>query len=136
MANLKFADTHNMVAFLSKPEESGDVENGVPGAKKPWERALSIEQRSTMFEMYLNIPNISTASQEAKKRAGTELMQENAKKQKVDDDKETTELKQCMEIIPDEEEVTLDAYTSWKIEKTGYKLYSIDIEQDEDHWKA
>ncbi|GJW40488.1 hypothetical protein Tco_0066333 [Tanacetum coccineum] len=31
------------------------------------------------------------------------------KKQKVDDDKETTELKQCMEIIPDEEEVTIDA---------------------------
>ncbi|GJT14352.1 hypothetical protein Tco_0861394 [Tanacetum coccineum] len=33
------------------------------------------------------------------KRAGTELIQENAKKQKVEDDKETTELKQCLEII-------------------------------------
>ncbi|GJV89353.1 retrovirus-related pol polyprotein from transposon TNT 1-94 [Tanacetum coccineum] len=43
------------------------------------------------------------------KRAGTELIQENAKKQKVEDDKETTELKQCLEIIPDEEEVTIDA---------------------------
>ncbi|GJR54830.1 hypothetical protein Tco_1405351 [Tanacetum coccineum] len=29
--------------------------------------------------------------------------------QKVEDDKETTELKQCLEIIPDEEEVTIDA---------------------------
>ncbi|GJW25413.1 hypothetical protein Tco_0039224 [Tanacetum coccineum] len=38
------------------------------------------------------------------KRAGEELIQESSKKQKVDDDKETTELKQCMEIIPDEEE--------------------------------
>ncbi|GJZ47805.1 uncharacterized mitochondrial protein-like protein [Tanacetum coccineum] len=38
------------------------------------------------------------------KRAGTELIQENAKKQKVEDDKETAELKQCLEIIPDEEE--------------------------------
>ncbi|GJU87425.1 hypothetical protein Tco_1294971 [Tanacetum coccineum] len=33
----------------------------------------------------------------------------NAKKQKVEDDKETTELKQCLEIISDEEEVTIDA---------------------------
>ncbi|GJY84596.1 DNA-directed DNA polymerase [Tanacetum coccineum] len=43
------------------------------------------------------------------KRAGTELMQENTKKQKVEDDKETTELKQLMKIIPDEEEVAIDA---------------------------
>ncbi|GJS03493.1 hypothetical protein Tco_0320001 [Tanacetum coccineum] len=42
------------------------------------------------------------------KRAGEELMQENAMKQKVEDDKETSELKQCLEIILDEEEVTID----------------------------
>ncbi|GJR49070.1 hypothetical protein Tco_1317173 [Tanacetum coccineum] len=42
------------------------------------------------------------------KRAGTELIQENAKKQKVEDDKETAVLKQCLEIIPYEEEVTSD----------------------------
>ncbi|GKF39906.1 hypothetical protein Tco_0119967, partial [Tanacetum coccineum] len=42
------------------------------------------------------------------KRAGKELIQESSKKQKVDDDKETADLKQCMEIIPDEEEVTID----------------------------
>ncbi|GKA81738.1 hypothetical protein Tco_0788430, partial [Tanacetum coccineum] len=42
------------------------------------------------------------------KRAGEELIQEGSKKQKVDDDKETTKLKQCMEIIPNEEEVTID----------------------------
>ncbi|GJT63153.1 hypothetical protein Tco_1180303 [Tanacetum coccineum] len=54
------------------------------------------------------------------------------KKQKVDDDKETTELKQCMEIIPDEEEVTIDAIpfdvtsqriVDWKIHKEGKKSY-------------
>ncbi|GJR20194.1 hypothetical protein Tco_0968721 [Tanacetum coccineum] len=39
------------------------------------------------------------------KRAGEELIQEGSKKQKVDDDKETTKLKQCMEIIPNEEEI-------------------------------
>ncbi|GJW87563.1 hypothetical protein Tco_0162903, partial [Tanacetum coccineum] len=43
------------------------------------------------------------------KRAGEELMQENAKKQKVEDDKVTPELKQCLKIISDEEEVTIDA---------------------------
>ncbi|GJS65468.1 putative ribonuclease H-like domain-containing protein [Tanacetum coccineum] len=43
------------------------------------------------------------------KRAGTELVQEITKKQKVEDDKETAELKQLMKIIPDEEEVAIDA---------------------------
>ncbi|GJV41298.1 hypothetical protein Tco_1419738 [Tanacetum coccineum] len=69
------------------------------------------------------------------KRAGEELIQESSKKQKVDDDKETAELKQCIEIIPDEEEVTIDAIplavkslriVDWKIQKedleTLYKL--------------
>ncbi|GKF09953.1 hypothetical protein Tco_0044177 [Tanacetum coccineum] len=43
------------------------------------------------------------------KRAGTELIQEIIKKKKVEDDKETTELKQLMEIILDKEEVAIDA---------------------------
>ncbi|GKA47015.1 hypothetical protein Tco_0739898 [Tanacetum coccineum] len=43
------------------------------------------------------------------KRAGIELIQEITKKQKVEDDKETAELKQLMEIIPDKEEVAIDA---------------------------
>ncbi|GJT07196.1 hypothetical protein Tco_0841658 [Tanacetum coccineum] len=69
---------------------------------------------------------------EVKKRGRTELIQENAKKQKVEDDKETTELKQCLEIIPDEEEVTIDAIplavkspsiVGWKIYKEGRKSY-------------
>ncbi|GJZ11816.1 hypothetical protein Tco_0546575 [Tanacetum coccineum] len=38
------------------------------------------------------------------KRAGTELIHENAKKQKGEDDKETAKLKQCFEIIPNEKE--------------------------------
>ncbi|GJX18604.1 hypothetical protein Tco_0221281 [Tanacetum coccineum] len=43
------------------------------------------------------------------KKARTELIQENAKKQKVEDDKETAELKQLMIIIPDDEEVAINA---------------------------
>ncbi|GJS21847.1 hypothetical protein Tco_0450479 [Tanacetum coccineum] len=65
-------------------------------------------------------------------RAGEELIQESTKKQKVDDDKETIELKQCLEIIPDEEEVSIDAtplavksprIVDWKIYKEGKKSY-------------
>ncbi|GKB01312.1 hypothetical protein Tco_0829356 [Tanacetum coccineum] len=61
------------------------------------------------------------------------------KRQKVDDDKETTELKQCMEIIPDEEEVTIDAIplavkspriVDWKIHKEGKKSYYQIIKAD------
>ncbi|GJV70086.1 hypothetical protein Tco_1485595 [Tanacetum coccineum] len=52
------------------------------------------------------------------KRAGTELEQEITKKQKVDDVQETTEvdddqeaakIKELMEIVPDEEEIAIDA---------------------------
>ncbi|GJY93695.1 hypothetical protein Tco_0509477 [Tanacetum coccineum] len=66
------------------------------------------------------------------KRAGEELEQESSKKQKVDDDKETAELKSLMEVIPDEEEVALDAIplavkslsiVDWKIHKEGKKSY-------------
>nr|GEV67709.1 hypothetical protein [Tanacetum cinerariifolium] len=55
-----------------------------------------------------------------------------AKKQKVEDDKETAELKQLMEIIPDKEEVAIDAIplavkspgiVDWKIYKEGMKSY-------------
>ncbi|GJW98725.1 hypothetical protein Tco_0180533 [Tanacetum coccineum] len=43
------------------------------------------------------------------KRAGEELEQKNAKKQKVDDNKETAELKSLMGVLPNKEEVALDA---------------------------
>ncbi|GJU89807.1 hypothetical protein Tco_1302230 [Tanacetum coccineum] len=38
-----------------------------------------------------------------------ELEQENAKKQKVDDDQEATKMKELMKIVPGEEEVAVDA---------------------------
>nr|GEY49231.1 ribonuclease H-like domain-containing protein [Tanacetum cinerariifolium] len=64
------------------------------------------------------------------KRAGTELIQEITKRQKVEDNKETAELKQLMRIIQDEEEVAIDAIplavkspiiVDWKIYKEGRK---------------
>ncbi|GKD54142.1 hypothetical protein Tco_1287529 [Tanacetum coccineum] len=64
------------------------------------------------------------------RRAGTELVQEITKKKKVEDDKEIAKLKQLMKIIPDEEEVAIDAIplavkspsiVGWKIFKEGRK---------------
>ncbi|GKE21900.1 hypothetical protein Tco_1433412, partial [Tanacetum coccineum] len=66
------------------------------------------------------------------KRVGEELEQESTKKQKVDEDKDTTELQSLMEVIPDEEEVAIDVVplatkslkiVDWKIHKEGKKSY-------------
>ncbi|GJU62314.1 hypothetical protein Tco_1244149 [Tanacetum coccineum] len=85
------------------------------------------------FKRVNTFENFRTELVEGKeKRAGTELIQENTKKQKVEDDKETTELKQLIKIIPDEEEVAIDAVplavkspsiVDWKIYKEGRKNY-------------
>ncbi|GJT45033.1 hypothetical protein Tco_0953748 [Tanacetum coccineum] len=47
------------------------------------------------------------AQESSSKRAGKALEQESSKKQKVEEDKESEKLKQCLEIIPDD--VTIDA---------------------------
>ncbi|GJW73693.1 hypothetical protein Tco_0133063 [Tanacetum coccineum] len=65
------------------------------------------------------------------KRAGTELVQEITKKQKVENDKETAELKQLMKIIPDEEEVAIDAIPL----AVNQMLKSFDKEDLEDLYK-
>ncbi|GJT91341.1 hypothetical protein Tco_1080186 [Tanacetum coccineum] len=65
------------------------------------------------------------------KRARDELMQESAKKQKVDADTEKEDLKVCLEIVPDEE-VAIDVVplavkpapiVDWKIHKEGKKRF-------------
>ncbi|GJW88577.1 hypothetical protein Tco_0163917 [Tanacetum coccineum] len=72
-------------------------------------------------------------AEDSTKRAGTELEQEVAKKQKiddskVDDDQEEARMKEIMNIVPDEEEVAIDAIplatkppciVDWKIIKEG-----------------
>ncbi|GKA68270.1 hypothetical protein Tco_0768187 [Tanacetum coccineum] len=47
--------------------------------------------------------------EDTSKRAGAELEQKSTKKQKVDEDKDTVELQSLIEVIPDEEEVAIDA---------------------------
>ncbi|GKB61371.1 hypothetical protein Tco_0917557 [Tanacetum coccineum] len=72
-------------------------------------------------------------AEDSTKRAGTELEQEVAKKQKiddakVDDDQEEAKIKELMNIVPDEEEVAINAISlatkppcivNWKIIKEG-----------------
>ncbi|GJY27201.1 putative ribonuclease H-like domain-containing protein [Tanacetum coccineum] len=67
-----------------------------------------------------------TKEESSSKRARDELEQENVKKQKVDDDQEATKMKELIKIIPDEEEVAIDAIplatkppsiVDWKIVK-------------------
>ncbi|GJZ38461.1 hypothetical protein Tco_0585024 [Tanacetum coccineum] len=82
---------------------------------------LTIEERAKL-----------DSTREQFKRAGDELEQESIKKQKVDKDKETAELKSLMEVIPDEEEVAIDVVplatkpptiVDWKIHTEGKKSY-------------
>ncbi|GJV63327.1 hypothetical protein Tco_1474155 [Tanacetum coccineum] len=68
------------------------------------------------------------------KRAGEELVQETIKKQKVEDDKETAELKQFMEVIPDEEEVAINAIPL-AVKSLKIMLKSLDMEDLEDLYK-
>ncbi|GJT62534.1 hypothetical protein Tco_1006067 [Tanacetum coccineum] len=72
------------------------------------------------------------AQESSSKIAGTELEKESIKKQKVDEDKETTELQRLIEVVPDKEEVAIDAIplatkppriVDYKIHKEGKKTY-------------
>nr|GEV13946.1 hypothetical protein [Tanacetum cinerariifolium] len=74
------------------------------------------------------------------KKAGDKLDQERSKKQKVEDDKESKELKRCLEIIPnDGDDVTIDAtplsiktsIIDYKIYKEGKKSYFQIFKADE-----
>ncbi|GJS88475.1 hypothetical protein Tco_0771111 [Tanacetum coccineum] len=80
------------------------------------------------------------AQESISKRAGTELEQESIKKQKVDEDKETSELQRLIEVVPDKEEVAIVAIplatkpssiVDYKIHKEGKKTYYQIIRADE-----
>ncbi|GKB57418.1 hypothetical protein Tco_0913604 [Tanacetum coccineum] len=79
-------------------------------------------------EMEESSKKAEVIEESSSKRAGDELEQENPKKQKVDDDHEAVKMKELMKIIPDKEEVAVDAIplatkplsiVDWKIVKEG-----------------
>ncbi|GJR76089.1 hypothetical protein Tco_0088454 [Tanacetum coccineum] len=66
------------------------------------------------------------------KRGGEELEQESSKMQKLEEDKETSKLQRLIEVVPDKEEVAIDAIplatkppsiVDYKIHKEGKKTY-------------
>ncbi|GJT53392.1 hypothetical protein Tco_0988446 [Tanacetum coccineum] len=112
------------------------------------QQELNDEEKATLFMQLLekrrkffatkrdeenrNIP-LTRAQQRSiiSNRAREELTQERFKKQKIDDDKETAELKQLVKIIP-EEDIVIDviplavkplSIVDWKIYKEGKKSY-------------
>ncbi|GJT64820.1 hypothetical protein Tco_1016300 [Tanacetum coccineum] len=96
--------------------------------KKPPTKA---QQRKIMCTYLKNMEGYKLKDLKFKEFDSIQEMFDRAFK-RVEDDKETAELKQCLEIIPDEEEVTIDAIplavkspsiVGWKIYKEGRKSY-------------
>ncbi|GKF22413.1 hypothetical protein Tco_0074735, partial [Tanacetum coccineum] len=84
--------------------------------------------------------NAEIAQESSLNRAGEELEQESSKRKNLEEDKESEELKQCLEIIPDDgDDVTIDAtplstksptIVDYKINKEGKKSYFQIIKAD------
>ncbi|GJW04943.1 hypothetical protein Tco_1563799 [Tanacetum coccineum] len=68
-----------------------------------------VDFRTELVEESSKKAETEIAQKGSSKRAGAEQEQEVNKKQKMDDDQEIAELKSLMEVIPDEEEVAIDA---------------------------
>ncbi|GJX09194.1 putative reverse transcriptase domain-containing protein [Tanacetum coccineum] len=94
---------------------------------------LSDAEKATLFQQLLEKRRKHFAAKRLEEKRNKPLTkaQQRAFK-RVDDDKETIELKKGMEIIPDEEEVTIDAIplavkspriVDWKIHKEGKKSH-------------
>ncbi|GKA38598.1 hypothetical protein Tco_0731149 [Tanacetum coccineum] len=99
------------------------------------------QQRSIMYmdtELVkgseVRVKSSETRKESSSKRARDELEQEKAKKQKVDEDKETAELQSLMKVIPDEEEVAVDVIPL-ATKPPSIMLRSFDREDLETLWK-
>ncbi|GJX62945.1 hypothetical protein Tco_0295845 [Tanacetum coccineum] len=105
------------VQFLEKRRKHFAAKRAEEKRNIPPTRA---QQRSIMCTYQKNITELvkesskkaeaEIAHESSLKRVGEELEQESSKKQKLEEDKESEELKQCLEIIPDDgDAVTIDA---------------------------
>ncbi|GJT31633.1 hypothetical protein Tco_0922052 [Tanacetum coccineum] len=91
-----------------------------------------VDYRTELVEKNSKKAEAEIAQERSSKRAGEELEQESSKKQKVEEDKEIAALQSLIEIVPDEEEVAIDAIplatkpptiVDWKIHKEGKNSY-------------
>ncbi|GJU60072.1 hypothetical protein Tco_1237838 [Tanacetum coccineum] len=92
-----------------------------------------VDYRTKLVEESSKKVEAEIAHKSSLERAGEELEQESSKKQKLEEDKESEELKQCLEIIPDDgDDVTINdtplstkspTIVDYKIYKEGKKSY-------------
>nr|GEU90852.1 hypothetical protein [Tanacetum cinerariifolium] len=85
-----------------------------------------VDFRTELVEESTKKDKAKTTQESSSNREGDELEQERSKKQKVEDDKESKELKKCLEIVPDDgDDVTIDATPLSSKSKTivDYKIY-------------
>ncbi|GJT68970.1 hypothetical protein Tco_1028256, partial [Tanacetum coccineum] len=123
--------------FAAKREEE---KRNRPPTRAQQRSIMSMKRVNTFVDMDTDLVEGSkvraegseTREESSSKRAGDELDQENAKKQKMDDDQEAAKMKELIKIIPDEEEVAVDAIplatkppsiVDWKIVKEGKISY-------------
>ncbi|GJY47045.1 hypothetical protein Tco_0436108 [Tanacetum coccineum] len=120
------------VQFLEQRRKQFTAKRAEEKRNRPPTRA---QQRSIMCTYLNNMEGWKPKSMKnnSLKRAREELEQESSKKQKLEEDKESEELKQCLEIFPDDgDDVTIDAtplstksptIVDYKIYKEGKKSY-------------
>ncbi|GJS94200.1 retrovirus-related pol polyprotein from transposon TNT 1-94 [Tanacetum coccineum] len=128
--------TENMVGWKPKDLKNKSFANIQELFNKAFKRVNTfVDFRTELVEG----PKIEESSKKAEvmkesssKRARDEIEQENVKKKKVDDDHESAKMKELMKIVPDEEEVAVDAIpfatkppsiVDWKIVKEGKISY-------------
>nr|GEZ23771.1 hypothetical protein [Tanacetum cinerariifolium] len=116
--------------FLEKERQLFAAKRDEERRNKPTTKA---QQRSLIAELVdgsSKKAELEITQEDSLKRAGDEMEQETTKKQKIVDDKETTNLKQLVKIIP-KEDIAIDAIplaiktltVDWKIYKEGKKSY-------------
>nr|GEW08221.1 retrovirus-related Pol polyprotein from transposon TNT 1-94 [Tanacetum cinerariifolium] len=92
------------------------------------------------FSKIIKADGSKKAQEGSSKRAGDKLKQEDAKRKRIEEENETTELKRCLEIIPENsDDVTIEAIplssksltiVDYKIYKDGRKSFSKIIKAD------
>nr|GEV34414.1 hypothetical protein [Tanacetum cinerariifolium] len=109
-ANIALIETWDDIQAKIDRKEENILQLRDRREKEQTANTSSKENDNVEFKRVKTFEGIRTEFVERKeKRAGEALIQESTKKQKVEDDKETAGLKQLMEIIPDKEEVAIDA---------------------------
>ncbi|GKA15660.1 hypothetical protein Tco_0695407 [Tanacetum coccineum] len=119
------------VQFLEQRRQHFAAKRAEEKRNKPPTRAQQGSIITELVEESSKKKEAEIAHESSLKRAGEELEQESSKKQKLEEEKESEELKQCLEIIPDD--VTIDA-TPLSTKSPTIMLKNLDKEDLEVIW--